>query len=244
MQRSLQLSLRLSCRKICRHRLYSSQAAAVLHPTPFPRNEPVASGSNAKSISFPEDTSDSLSGQVETKIPAAKPKRKRKIRLKDLDSDHPSRSEQNKVDTYLASLRAGGIEPTLDDLERLRPKMKPSSNSPKYADVYNELVDRLCRTFSKDQLREFGEQLQIDGIWTRSGRRKVEIAESIMEKAWGWENLKEIERRRRDMSEVLVKCACNVQVSISVADYTAAFSVSPSELFLLLGKGTSRYATI
>ena len=138
----------------------------------------------------------------------AKPKGKRKLAVDNLGTNQRSRLEQNNVDTYLASLRVGGIEPTLEDLERLRPKKRPPSHSSKYPEAYNELMDRLCRTFSKDQLREFGEQLEFDEIWTRSNRRKVEYAETILEKAWGWDNLKEIERRKRDMSEVLVKCAC------------------------------------
>ena len=199
MQRSLQLSVRLLRRQQCQRRLFSSQVQ--LSPRPS-HDEPVASSSKAKSV----DASDIIRENQSTS--EAKPKGKRKLAVDNLGTNQRSRLEQNNVDTYLASLRVGGIEPTLEDLERLRPKKRPPSHSSKYPEAYNELMDRLCRTFSKDQLREFGEQLEFDEIWTRSNRRKVEYAETILEKAWGWDNLKEIERRKRDMSEVLVKCAC------------------------------------
>lgn len=81
-------------------------------------------------------------------------------------------------------------------------------------------MDTLCRSFSKDQLRKFTELYNLDPIWTRCSRRKVEYAESIIEKQWNWPSLKEIERRQRDRTEVVIK----------------TFSVTPSQLFLILGK--------
>lgn len=116
-------------------------------------------------------------------------------------------SRVNRVDEHLAALRVGGIEPRLEDLERCRPRKRPHGNSPGYADAYNNLVDRLCRTFSKSQLRRLGKEYCLPWKWTRSGRRKAEYAESIIEKQWGWENLNELAREKRDTSEVVVKCA-------------------------------------
>lgn len=113
--------------------------------------------------------------------------------------------EPTRVDLYLASIHAAGLEPTLDDIERCRPKKHSSPESSKYAEEYNNLLDTLCRSFSKDQLRKFTELYQLDPVWTRTSRRKVEYAESIIEKQWNWPSLKEIERRKRDRTEVVVK---------------------------------------
>lgn len=141
-----------------------------------------------------------------------------------MESETPLQSrnplEPTRVDLYLASIHAAGLEPTLDDIERCRPKRHSTPESSKFAEEYNDLLDTLCRSFSKDQLRKFTELYNLDPIWTRSSRRKVEYAESIMEKQWNWPSLKEIERRQRDKTEVVIK----------------TFSVNPSQLFLILGK--------
>jgi hypothetical protein len=118
------------------------------------------------------------------------------------DSEPPQRT---KVDVYLASLRSAGLHPTLDDLERCRPRQHPHPSSPQYAKQYNELIDYLCRSFTKDQLRNLGILYEIEPVWTRPNRRKVEYAQAIVEKKWLWPCLKEIERRKRDTTEVLTQ---------------------------------------
>lgn len=114
--------------------------------------------------------------------------------------------DPTRLDRYLASIRAAELEPTLDDVERYKPEGFSRPDSSRYAAEYTNLLETLCRSFSKDQLRRFTELYKLDPIWTRSSRRKTEYAESIIEKAWGWPSLKEIERKRRDTTEVLVKC--------------------------------------
>ena len=113
---------------------------------------------------------------------------------------------QIRVDTYLASLREQGVSPTLVDIERFRPRRRPPSESVQYPAAYNALVERLCKSFTKDQLRRLGELYGLEKKWTRNGRRIAEYASSIMEKQWGWENLKEVERRKRDMTETTTRC--------------------------------------
>lgn len=113
--------------------------------------------------------------------------------------------QSNKVDMYLASLRAGGIEPVLDDLEACRPSFKPPPEAKYYAAAYQEVVDRLCRTFSKAQLRDFCLQYGIEGKLTGKKQRKDGYVEWILTKQWGWDNLKEVERGRRDRTEVISK---------------------------------------
>ncbi|KAF8140133.1 hypothetical protein EV363DRAFT_1151759 [Boletus edulis] len=125
-----------------------------------------------------------------------------------------------RLDRYLASIKPADLEPTLDDIQRCKPESFSRPDSSRYAAEYTSLLETLCRSFSKEQLRHFTELYKLDPIWTRSSRRKTEYAESIIEKAWGWPSLKEIERKRRDTTEVLVK----------------AFTVTPSQLFLIMGK--------
>lgn len=122
--------------------------------------------------------------------------------------EQPSGLRPTKIDLHLASLRTAGIEPTLEDIEGCKPARIPSPNSKNYAAHYNALVERLCRTFSKQQLREFIKLYKLDSIWSRSGRRKTEYAESIMEKVWGWRNLRELERNLRDKTEIISRSEC------------------------------------
>ncbi|KAH7883685.1 hypothetical protein F5I97DRAFT_2042628 [Phlebopus sp. FC_14] len=128
--------------------------------------------------------------------------------------------EPTRVDRYLASIRAAGLEPTLEDVERCRPERHSRPDSSRYAEEYNDLVDTLCRSFSKGQLRRFTELYKLGPMWSRSSRRKAEYAESIIERQWGWPSLKEIERKQKDRTEIVVK----------------NFPVTPSQLFLILGK--------
>ncbi|KAL4064925.1 hypothetical protein V8B97DRAFT_2010607 [Scleroderma yunnanense] len=125
-----------------------------------------------------------------------------------------------KAESYLASIRAAGLEPTLMDVEKFKPAKHSRPDTKKYADEYRDLVDALCRAFSKDQLRHFTKLYKLDSKWSRSKRRKIEYAESIIEQQWDWPSLKEMERKRIDKTEVMSK----------------QFAVTPSELFLILGK--------
>lgn len=147
--------------------------------------------------------------------------------------------DPTRLDRYLASIRTVDLEPTLDDVERCKPESFSRPDSSQYAAEYTNLLETLCRSFSKDQLRRFTELYKLDPIWTRSSRRKIEYAESIIEKAWGWPSLKEIERKWRDTTEVLIKCQSFPLHAVSTSmKYVAAFTVTPSQLFLIMGKGT------
>ncbi|KAG2044734.1 hypothetical protein BDR03DRAFT_937124 [Suillus americanus] len=206
-------SLCSSCLCWRRHRLYSSQAAFATSTVPISNLQQTETLSAGPSNTL-----------AKTKTPkrAQAPRETKAGKLVENDASSQSRNplEPTRVDLYLASIHAAGLEPTLDDIERCRPKRHSSPESSKYAEEYNDLLDTLCRSFSKDQLRNFTELYNLDPIWTRSSRRKVEYAESIMEKQWNWPSLKEIERRQRDKTEVVIK----------------TFSVNPSQLFLILGK--------
>lgn len=206
-------SLCSSCLCWQRHRLYSSQAAFA--------TSTVATSNLQQTERLPAGLSNAL---AKTNTPKRAQAHRATKAGQPVENDTPSQSrnplEPTRVDLYLASIHAAGLEPTLDDIERCRPKRHSSPESSKYAEEYNNLLDTLCRSFSKDQLRKFTELYNLDPIWTRCSRRKAEYAESIIEKQWNWPSLKEIERRQRDRTEVVIK----------------TFSVNPSQLFLILGK--------
>lgn len=107
------------------------------------------------------------------------------------------------LELYLDEIREAGLEPTLPDLERCRPERYTNHvDSPQYAEEYHSLVDKLCRSFSRQQLRQFTIQLKLH---SRAALTKHEFAESIIEKQWNWPSLKEVQKRHRDRTEVSVK---------------------------------------
>ena len=116
-----------------------------------------------------------------------------------------SRKGGPKVDAFLASLQTTGSQPSLEDLERGRPREHPHPESTLYAKQYNEVMEHLNRSFTKEQLRQFGEKYQLDPRLWRSGRRKADYARAIMEDAWGLPSLRDIEKRKREKTEVVTE---------------------------------------
>ena len=116
-----------------------------------------------------------------------------------------SRKGSPKVDVFLASLQTTGSQPSLEDLERGRPREHPHPESTLYAKQYNEVMEHLNRSFTKEQLRQFGEKYQLDPRLWRSGRRKADYARAIMEDAWGLPSLRDIEKRKREKTEVVTE---------------------------------------
>lgn len=113
--------------------------------------------------------------------------------------------ETESVELHLASLNASGTTPTLKDLERFRSARPPKPESRYYAKDYGSLVDKLCRSFSKDQLILFVHEYSKTSPMARTGRRKTDYAETIIEH-WGWPTLADIEKAKRDRTEVSVEC--------------------------------------
>ena len=105
----------------------------------------------------------------------------------------------------LASLRVEGIEPTLEDLDALAPKEIPLATTKDYTKSYVESRDRLSRSFSKAQLQRFAQGLGLENN-VKSRAKKVDYADVIMVQQWGWESLKEVEKKKRDKTEVTMKC--------------------------------------
>jgi hypothetical protein len=117
----------------------------------------------------------------------------------------PNRKGGPKVDAFLASLQTTGSHPSLEDLERGRPREYAHPESTLYAKQYNEVMEHLGRSFTKEQLRRFAEKYQLDPRLWRSHRRKVDYARAIVENAWGWPSLRDIEKKKREKTEVVTE---------------------------------------
>jgi len=121
----------------------------------------------------------------------------------------PNRKGGPKVDAFLASLHTAGSEPSLEDLERGRPREYAHPESTLYAKQYNEVMGHLARSFTKEQLRQFGEKYQLEPRLWRPRGRKVDYARAIVENAWGWPSLRDIEKRKREKTEVVTESKQN-----------------------------------
>ncbi|KAH8102497.1 hypothetical protein BXZ70DRAFT_1006415 [Cristinia sonorae] len=230
LRRSLQIQQR--CVPLLRtsiHRLYSLQTEPA-----EPTNAPAET-----STSHDQSATESKHQYIPPRLysaPTVKPFSRRKRQKAGANSSQIENSTQNElkpkkivkrepvasVESHLAALNAAGVIPSLEDLERFRSKQPPAADSPKYPKAYSELVDNLCRSFSKEQLKSFVGTYAPNSPMSRFGRRKMDYAESIVEH-WGWPSLKEVERNRRDRTEVSQQ----------------TFPVSSAELFLILGRDGS-----
>ncbi|KAI0348421.1 hypothetical protein BDW22DRAFT_1424598 [Trametopsis cervina] len=129
-------------------------------------------------------------------------------------------SEPTRVEKYLSSIDADRREPTLEDIERHRPAKEPNPKSQGYATEYNNVVDTLCRSFTKRQLQNF---LRLYGMRSKRGGyrpTKLEFVHAIVEEQWGWPSLEKVQKDKRDRTEVS----------------KTRIEVSPSELFMILGR--------
>jgi hypothetical protein len=113
--------------------------------------------------------------------------------------------EPNAVDLHLEYLQRSEVEPTLSDINGYRPADHSAPESQQYSQEYRVLCETLLRTFSKAQLRRFCEMYGLDSKYTRP-RRKINYAEAIIEQAWNWPSLSEIEKQKMDRTQIEVKC--------------------------------------
>ncbi len=130
----------------------------------------------------------------------------------------------SRVQSYLASINAEGIEPTRDDLNRYRPELPPIQ-SPKYAEVYTATLNTLIRSFTKEQLRKFLVHALGTSRHCSTNRKKVDYAESILEQLWKWPKLADVEQAKRDKVEIVTKGVCAVGSERTIPD--ASISRTP-----------------
>lgn len=116
-------------------------------------------------------------------------------------------SEPSITESYLSSLLRDGTMPTLCDLERLKPSSYSDPLSTAYKCEYKALLDNICRSFSKDQLRRFSQEY---GLQLGSNRKKRLVAEAIVEKAWHCPPVIELERSKNDHIEVASQSMCTL----------------------------------
>lgn len=125
--------------------------------------------------------------------------------LHGLDEKKPAHSGVNQ---FLSSIETSH-EPTLEDLERHRPRRYMNPDSPEYIEQYHRLVDTLCRSFSKTQILRFARIYALQGVNTKT--KKIEMAEAIIERKWGWPNLLDVEKAKRDRTEVVTEGECIIR---------------------------------
>ena len=181
-------SLSAACRFAPRCRCNSSLATKPRHETEHADSAPVAGPSNSDASSSSSSAQRKLAPAVSVETGIGEP--------------------FSRVQSYLASINASGIEPTLSDLDRYKPE-RPPIHSPKYPEVYKATLNTLVRSFTKEQLRKFLVQLLGMSRHCSTSRKKVEYAESLMEQHWKWPKLADVEQEKRDKTEIVVESECS-----------------------------------
>ncbi|KAL1665534.1 hypothetical protein GGF50DRAFT_52535 [Schizophyllum commune] len=158
-------------------------------------------------------------------------KPKKRGRKKDSEKDLTPEEEYiagKVVHGFLDQIASAG-PPSVEDLEQLR--VKPCARTDqRYERKYLELLERLTRSFNVKQLQHFAEECYgLDGrVKGKSRRNKAEWAALIMEGKWGWPSLGEVQKERRDWSEVV----------------TESYPLDAREAFLLLGPNGSNLKSL
>ena len=108
--------------------------------------------------------------------------------------------DKTGTEIHLEMLQTSAAELTLKDIEYYRPvRHTHNVDSPQYTREYEGLVDKLTRSFSRAQLRDF---TILYGLPSHSSLKKIEYAEAIIEKQWNWPSLDEVKKQRMDRTEV------------------------------------------
>ncbi|THV04838.1 hypothetical protein K435DRAFT_850387 [Dendrothele bispora CBS 962.96] len=131
--------------------------------------------------------------------------------------------QESKLQAYLDSIHETQDKLTLDDLTRLKPAKHSLALSPAYEDEYNQVLEKLQRSFTKSQLSYFLRFYPGIGKPGKYDRSKSGYAAYIIERAWGWPSISEVRKTKRDLSEVEVR----------------TFPLDPRQSFVLLGKDGS-----
>ncbi|KZP31227.1 hypothetical protein FIBSPDRAFT_945253 [Athelia psychrophila] len=151
-------------------------------------------------------------------------KPKKKAKPKKSDEDTRPRGDplaEAKSTKYLEWLKETASPLNPDDLERYRPSRVPANvESAAYAEQYDKLVEKLCRSWLREQLWDFNVMFEFN---PRSSNTKHQLAEAIVERRWNWPRLKDVERAKRERTEISQQ----------------EFPIQPIQLFLLLGKDGS-----
>ena len=186
-----------ACLRFTSRRLYSAQSALQLRPE----------------AEHDQPTTSQLTAKATSEFAESQPRRRKlKVTNTSPSENEPSSSndsmEPTGVDKYLARLQSEGVEPTLEDLDKCRPPRYPQKFSDAYVEKFNELADTVCRSFSKAQLQKFVKLCGLDRSWKGRAQKKIDFAEAIIEERWRWPSLVEIQKAKRDRTEVLTESTC------------------------------------
>ncbi|KAH7107131.1 hypothetical protein BKA62DRAFT_825685 [Auriculariales sp. MPI-PUGE-AT-0066] len=149
-------------------------------------------------------------------------KRARKVKSPPMVQDPdivPEPRQPGRSEAFVELLKASVQEPTLHEVERLRPEEQPDLNSAEYTVAFNEVVDSICKRFSKNQIRKMTEEVA-QGALKRIPSTKIAWAQLIVTLKWGWRDPKEIASEQAERMKV----------------HATIYKVAPNELFLLLGR--------
>jgi hypothetical protein len=181
-------------------------------------------------------SSTSVADANKPRLPSRRASKKARSSEEGPEAARSNSLEHNGVELYLNKLKAAGLEPSLFDLERCRPSHRHRPDTSEYERQFEALIDRLSRAFSKQQLRTFCEMYELDA---RPHITKRMLVLAIVEKGWSWPSLDEIKRRK--IEETKLEQACESLLSCIGCRFDIlgiiAYSVTPSQLFLILGKG-------
>ncbi|KAL0951055.1 hypothetical protein HGRIS_007794 [Hohenbuehelia grisea] len=131
--------------------------------------------------------------------------------------------ERTKVEEHLEAIKATSSAPlTIEDLERYRPETPGDPDLPQYEADYKNLVNTLCNSFNRAQLRAFGQLYGLEPRFISSKRTKDQYARAIAEQRWGWVSLAEVQKRKEAWMPT-----------------TQSFPLDPRQSFLILGKDGS-----
>jgi hypothetical protein len=121
------------------------------------------------------------------------------------------------TEEYLHHLKQSIKQPTLEDLQKHRPIRLPSAPSPTYNKVYNDTLDHLSKSFTKQQLLAFE---QIFGRGHAKSKNKRIVLESVMEHGLNIPSPSSIEKGQRERTEIHSEREQPLLgVSIGVSDY-------------------------
>ncbi|KAJ7487709.1 hypothetical protein B0H11DRAFT_1107355 [Mycena galericulata] len=127
----------------------------------------------------------------------------------------PNILEWTSVQEHLEQISETNGQLVLADIERCQPPSHARPGTPTYEAQYNELRDKLTKSFNLKQLRKFLKLYEIAPL----KKTKDECAVVIMEDQWNWPSLSAIRERERE-SEIDVE----------------TFPLTPSQAFIILGK--------
>jgi len=146
-----------------------------------------------------------------------RPGRSLSIRTQDDRQPEQKAPSTPTTEQYLRTLSQSVDPPTLADLEKHRPPRLPALSSPTYNKLYNDTLEHLSKSFTKNQLIAFEQLL---GRQELKSRKKKAILENVMAHGLHIHSPSAIERAHRERTEV----------------HSESITLPPSALFFLLGK--------